>query len=160
MSVASQPIPRPESPEPAQMAGRWGLSTHTAYQKPFHRIPTSRGSPRRLGGGAFPGCRDTPHHNSTAPGEIRCPGSTARCRACSRSPRSRTTCEHDLETRSLVSGPARCAREAARAWNAASDAFSAWPRQRLLVPDNRGSFALAMDDYPATLTQDVDAWCE
>jgi len=68
--------------------------------------------------------------------------------------------ERDLETRSLVSDPARCARDAARAWNDASAAFPGWPRPRLRVPDNRKSFALALTDYAASLAEDIETWCE
>src|SRR5689334_23483007 len=39
-----------------------------------------------------------------------------------------TQYQQDLKHRSLVSDPARCAREVARAWNDALGMFPAWPR--------------------------------
>ena len=66
--------------------------------------------------------------------------------------------EQDLTARSLVSEPKRAAREAARAWNAALAAHPAWPRQPLAVPDNRLTFAPDWSAFPASLTEQVDAW--
>ena len=68
--------------------------------------------------------------------------------------------EQDLKARSLVTDPARCAREVARAWNDASGRFPSWPRRQLTVPDNRKGFAPALDAYPTSLIEDIDAWCE
>ena len=67
--------------------------------------------------------------------------------------------QQDLEQRSLVDGPARAARDAARFWNAAVDAHPDWPQQRLTVPDNRPYYALPWEAFPASLKSDVDAWC-
>jgi integrase len=64
----------------------------------------------------------------------------------------------DLEHRSLVSDPARAARDAARFWNAAADAHPGWPQQRLSVADNRPNYALPMESYPDSLRRDIDAW--
>jgi hypothetical protein len=50
--------------------------------------------------------------------------------------------EEDLTSRSLVTEPARLAREAAKAWNCASDTYLGWPQQRLTIPDNRELFSL------------------
>jgi integrase len=71
-----------------------------------------------------------------------------------------TQYQQDLKHRSLVSDPARCAREVARAWNDALGMFSAWPRQHLTVPDNRTGFALPFEAYPASLSQEINGWCE
>ena len=68
--------------------------------------------------------------------------------------------QRDLETRSLVSDPARCVREAARFWNATSEASSEWPQRRLNVPDNRRSFAPPWEAFPDSLRRDVDNWCD
>ena len=67
--------------------------------------------------------------------------------------------QQDLERSSLVAEPARAARDAARFWNAAAEAYSDWPQQRLTVPDNRPYYALPWEAYPETLHRDVDAWC-
>ncbi|HEX4182276.1 MAG TPA: hypothetical protein VHY34_03355 [Caulobacteraceae bacterium] len=58
------------------------------------------------------------------------------------------TYQRDLETRSLVSQPARGAREAARCWNEAVSTLPDWPQQRLAAPDNRRSFAPPGRHFP------------
>jgi integrase len=68
--------------------------------------------------------------------------------------------QDDMEHRSMVSEPARAARDAARFWNAASVAHTGWPQQRLRVADNRNLYALPMESYPASLRRDIDAWTE
>lgn len=68
--------------------------------------------------------------------------------------------EQDLLQRSLVAEPARCAREVARFWNEAAGKHPDWPQQLLAIPDNRRSYAPAWECFPASLNQDVAAWCE
>lgn len=68
--------------------------------------------------------------------------------------------QQDLEARSLVSEPARAARDAARYWNMAAAAHPGWPQQRLTVPDNRTTYAVPWEAFPASLRQEVEAWGE
>ena len=68
--------------------------------------------------------------------------------------------QQDLEARSLVSEPARAARDAARYWNMAAAAHPGWPQQCLTVPDNRTAYAVPWEAFPASLRQEVEAWGE
>ena len=70
-----------------------------------------------------------------------------------------TDYQQDLTTQSLVSEPARAAREVARFWNQAAVTRPTWPQQRLTVPDNRLIFAPPWDAFPASLQRDAEAWC-
>lgn len=66
----------------------------------------------------------------------------------------------DLASGSLTVDHLRAPREVARAWNKAGEAHSEWPRVRLAIPDNRKTYSLPWDDYPASLKVDVDLWLE
>jgi hypothetical protein len=68
--------------------------------------------------------------------------------------------QHDLDHRSLVVGTARVARDLSRFWNAAAEAYPAWPRLRLTVPNNRDWYALPWEAYPESLRADVAAWID
>ena len=68
--------------------------------------------------------------------------------------------QDDLEHRSMVSEPARAAREAARNWNAVAEAHPDWPQQRLSIPDNRGHYSLPLTSFPESLQKDIAAWIE
>ncbi len=64
----------------------------------------------------------------------------------------------ELKTRSLVTEPARAARDAARYWNMAATTHPGWPQQRLTVPDNRKTYAVPWEAFPASLRHDVEDW--
>jgi integrase len=68
--------------------------------------------------------------------------------------------QRDLDGASLVSEPARAAREVARFWNAAAATKSDWPQQRLSVPDNRRGFAPDWAAFPESLNRDIAAWLD
>lgn len=64
----------------------------------------------------------------------------------------------DLETQSLVHDPRRTHRDTAVKWNRAAASLPSWPQQRLLVADNRTTYAKPWDSFPASLQADVAAW--
>lgn len=64
----------------------------------------------------------------------------------------------DLETQSLVHDPRRTHRDTAVKWNRAATSLPGWPQQRLLVADNRTTYAKPWDSFPASLQADVEAW--
>jgi integrase len=66
----------------------------------------------------------------------------------------------DLGVRSLVLNPSRVHRDTAVQWNRAAATLPCWPQQRLSVADNRPTYALPWDTFPASLKRDVDAWLD
>ena len=64
----------------------------------------------------------------------------------------------DLRERSLKAEPDRVHRDAAVMWNRLAAANLAWPQQRLTVADNRSTYSISWDTFPASLREDIDAW--
>jgi hypothetical protein len=64
----------------------------------------------------------------------------------------------DLVQRSLVAQPKRVHRDTVSAWNRSGDSIPSWPQVRFAVPDNRATYVVPWDRYPASLKVDFDRW--
>ncbi|RKK04688.1 hypothetical protein EBE87_23045 [Pseudoroseomonas wenyumeiae] len=71
-----------------------------------------------------------------------------------------TTYLQDLEAQSLDQDPKRMQRDTAVKWNKAAERLPDWPQQRLAVADNRNTYALPWERFPASLRDDVQAWLD
>src|SRR5215469_12538333 len=65
-----------------------------------------------------------------------------------------------LTAESILKCPYKAYWGAAKYWNDAADRFSDWPPQRLTVPSRKQLFAYSWEIFPASLKQDVDAYCD
>jgi integrase len=64
----------------------------------------------------------------------------------------------ELLTHSLVAEPVRVHREVILTWKRCAAAHPEWPSVVLTVPDNRDTYAVPWDAFPASLLLDVEAW--
>jgi integrase len=61
---------------------------------------------------------------------------------------------------SLVGRPKQVHRSACLAWNECIDRVPGWPRQTLIVPNNRRDFSLAWSVFPHSFQADVDTYLD
>jgi integrase len=71
-----------------------------------------------------------------------------------------TTFHDALSVESIVKRPYKIYWGAAKYWNDAADRIPGWPQQRLAVPSRKQLFTYNWDTFPASLEQDVDAYCD
>lgn len=64
----------------------------------------------------------------------------------------------NMQEASLAALPERVHREAIIAWNNARAAHSDWPACPLMVPDNRQTYSIPLESFPASLRFDFDNW--
>jgi integrase len=67
---------------------------------------------------------------------------------------------HALVAESIVKEPYEIYRGAAKSWNNAAERIPGWPQQRLTVPSRQELFSYDWHAFPASLRQDVDAYCD
>jgi integrase len=64
-----------------------------------------------------------------------------------------------LVNESIVKHPYEIYRGAAKSWNNAAERIAGWPQQRLAVPSRQQRFTFPWSYFPASLEEEVEAYC-